>query len=206
LEHAGVPRAAAGASVGASQVFAFVLHVLLLTVFSVIAGRGGVSFRPPSWAWYVAVALVVIAVVAVVVPAGRRLLRARLAPVLSQVGPRLLEVVQRPPRVAAGIGGGLALSLANIGCLAACVHAVGGSAGFAAVAVVYLTGSALGSAVPTPGGVGAVEAAMSAGLTAAGLHSATALGAVLLFRLFTLWLPVPVGWVAFKLLERRGAM
>ena len=47
----------------------------------------------------------------------------------------------------------------------------------ASTAVVYLTGSALGSLVPTPGGLGAVEAALSAGLTAAGLPGATAVSA-----------------------------
>ena len=74
------------------------------------------------------------------------------------------------------------------------------------MAVVYLTGSALGSVVPTPGGLGAVEAALSAGLTAAGLPGAAAVSAVLLFRLLTFWLPVPVGWVALRYLERRQAL
>ena len=54
------------------------------------------------------------------------------------------------------------------------------------------------------GGLGAVEAALSAGLTAAGLPGATAVSAVLLFRTLTFWLPVPVGWGAFNYLERRG--
>jgi uncharacterized membrane protein YbhN (UPF0104 family) len=56
--------------------------------------------------------------------------------------------------------------------------------------------------VPTPGGLGAVEAALSAALTAAGLPGATAVSAVLLFRTLTFWLPVPAGWGAFNYLER----
>jgi glycosyltransferase 2 family protein len=87
-----------------------------------------------------------------------------------------------------------------------CVRAFGGSAPIASVAVVYLTGSALGSLVPTPGGLGAVEAALSAGLTAAGLPGAAAVSSVLLFRLLTFWLPVPAGWAALKYLERRQAL
>ena len=70
--------------------------------------------------------------------------------------------------------------------------------------MVYLTGAALGSVVPTPGGLGAVEAALAAGLTATGMAAATAVSAVLLFRLLTFWLPVPVGWAAFNYLQRRG--
>ena len=74
------------------------------------------------------------------------------------------------------------------------------------MAVVYLTGSAIGSLVPTPGGLGAIEAALSAGLTAAGMPGAAAVSAVLLYRLLTFWLPVPIGWLALKYLERRQAL
>ena len=86
------------------------------------------------------------------------------------------------------------------------MKALGGSVALASVAVVYLTGSAVGSIVPTPGGLGAVEAALSAGLTAAGLHGATAVSAVLLFRILTFWLPVPVGWGALSYLQRKDAL
>jgi len=96
------------------------------------------------------------------------------------------------------------LSLAYIGCLAACVQAFHGSVAIASIAVVYLTGSALGSIIPTPGGLGAVEAALTAGLVAAGLHGTEAASAVLLFRLLTFWLPVPFGWAALSFLERTG--
>jgi uncharacterized protein (TIRG00374 family) len=148
----------------------------------------------------------VVALAVLAVPAGRRLLRARVAPTLGQVLPRLLEVAQQPIKLIQGIGGGLLLSVAYILCLSACVQAFGGSVAIAGIAVVYLTGSALGSIVPTPGGVGAVEAALTAGLVAAGLHGTEAASAVLLFRLLTFWLPVPIGWVALNYLERKDAI
>ena len=84
-----------------------------------------------------------------------------------------------------------------------CVAAFGRSVPMAAIAVVYLTGSAIGSIIPTPGGIGGVEAALTAGLTAAGLPGAVAVSAVLLFRLLTFWLPVPFGWAALNFLEHQ---
>ena len=147
-----------------------------------------------------------VALIVAAIPAGRRLLRSRLAPALSQVIPRLLDIAQRPAKLAVGIGGALLLTAAYIFCLDASVLAFGGSVALASVAVVYLTGSAIGSAVPTPGGVGAVEAALSAGLTAAGMPGAEAIGAVLLFRLATFWLPVPIGWAAMNYLQRHDAL
>jgi uncharacterized membrane protein YbhN (UPF0104 family) len=207
LQRRKIPAPAAVASIAVSQVVAFVLHILLLIVFAAIAGTGATSpIKPPTWAYYVVAGLVVLAGVVLAVPAGRRLVRARVAPTLGQVLPRLLEVAQQPRKLAQGIGGALVLTGAYILCLDACVRALGGSLPVASVAVVYLTGSALGSIVPTPGGLGAVEAALSAGLRVAGLAGAVAVGAVLLFRLVTFWLPVPLGWAALKYLERQRAL
>jgi uncharacterized membrane protein YbhN (UPF0104 family) len=207
LQRQKVPTAVAAASVGVVQVVAFVLHVLLILIFAAIAGGSGSEpVRPPRWAWFVLASLVLIALAVLAVPAGRRLLRARLSPMLGQVLPRLLQVAQQPARLARGIGGTLLLSLSYIACLAACVAAFSRSVPVAKIGVVYLTGSAIGSVIPTPGGLGAVEAALTAGLTAAGVPGAAAASAVLLFRLVTFWLPVPLGWAALKYLEREQAV
>ena len=204
LQRRKIPAPVAVASVGVSQVVAFVLHVLLLIVFAAIAGTGTKSpIKPPAWAYFTVAGLVVLAGVVLAVPSGRRIVRARLSPTFGQVLPRLLEVAQHPRKLAEGIGGALLLSLAYILCLAACVAAFGRSVPFAKIGFVYLTGSAIGSIIPTPGGLGAVEAALTAGLTAAGVPGAVAVSAVLLFRLLTFWLPVPFGWAALDFLERR---
>ena len=207
LQRRKIPAPVAAASVGVSQVMAFVLHILLLVVSIAVAGAADKHpFRPPTWSYFVLAGLVVLAGVVIAVPAGRRLLRARVQPMLGQVLPRLLEVAQQPRKLAEGLGGALLLTVAYILCLAACVQAFHGSAAIAGIAVVYLTGSALGSIIPTPGGIGAVEAALTAGLVATGLHGTEAASAVLLFRLLTFWLPVPFGWAALSYLERQGAV
>ncbi len=207
LQRRKIPNADAVASVGVAQAAAFVLHVLLLIVFVAVAGAAARHpFSPPTWFYFVLAGLVVLALTVVAVPAGRRLLRARVAPLFGQVLPRLLEIAQQPRKLAQGVGGSLLLDLSYIGCLAACARAFGGSVAFASVAVVYLTGSALGSIIPTPGGLGAVEAALTAGLIATGMHGTIAASAVLLFRLLTFWLPVPFGWFALSYLERKQAL
>ena len=176
-------------------------------IFAAIAGSSGKEpIKPPQWAYYVLAGLVVAAGVVFALPAGRRLLRARVSPTLGQVLPRLLEVAQQPRKLAQGIGGTLLLSLCYILCLAACVAAFGRSVPIAKIGVVYLTGSAIGSVIPTPGGIGAVEAALTTLLTAAGVPGPVAVSAVLLFRLLTFWLPVPFGWVSLSYLEREQAL
>jgi uncharacterized protein (TIRG00374 family) len=76
----------------------------------------------------------------------------------------------------------------------------------AVVAVVYLAGATLGQAAPTPGGLGAVEAALAAGLTAGGLDGGIAVSAVLLFRLLTFWIPTIPGYWSFNWLTRKGLL
>jgi undecaprenyl-diphosphatase len=86
------------------------------------------------------------------------------------------------------------------------LQAFGGGLGFVAVATVYLTGSAVAQAAPTPGGIGAAEAVLIAGLTAFGLTSAVAVPAVFLYRFATFWLPIIPGWAAFQRLQSDGAL
>jgi uncharacterized membrane protein YbhN (UPF0104 family)/tRNA A-37 threonylcarbamoyl transferase component Bud32 len=207
LRKSGVAPADAAASVGVSQVFALGLHLSLLVIFAFLTGTSGKdSLRPPVWVYFALAALVIVALIILAFPAGRRVVRSRVAPALGQVIPRLLDVTQRPAKLAEGIGGALLLTSAYILCLDASVKAFGGTVSLAGIAVVYLTGSAIGSVVPTPGGLGAVEAALSAGLAAAGLAGTTAVSAVLLFRTLTFWLPVPLGWLSMNYLLRHDAL
>ena len=175
-----------------------------MQVSAAVAGSGdGSSFRPPNWAYFVVAGLVLLAAAVLALPAGRRLVRARLLPTFTQVVPRLVEVAQHPRKLAEGFGGGLLLSVSYIACLCVSVAAFGGPVPIAKIGVVYLTASALSSIIPTPGGLGAVELALTSGLTTAGVPGAVAVSAVLIFRLLTFWLPVPLGWVALNYLERR---
>jgi undecaprenyl-diphosphatase len=82
------------------------------------------------------------------------------------------------------------------------VRAFGGVAPIAAIGAVYLGAAAIAAASPTPGGLGAIEAALIAGLAGIGLASGPAVSAVLTFRLATYWLPVVPGWLCLRLLQR----
>jgi uncharacterized protein (TIRG00374 family) len=130
----------------------------------------------------------------------------RVVPLIREVVPRLVTIAQRPAKLAEGLGGILLLNLAYIGVLYASVEAFGGDMNIAVVAVVYLAGATIGQAAPTPGGLGAVEAALVAGLTAGGLDAGIAVSAVLLYRLVTFWIPTIPGYWAFNFLTKKGAL
>ena len=59
---------------------------------------------------------------------------------------------------------------------------------------------------PTPGNLGALEAALVVGLTGIGVPAGPSVAGVLTFRLITYWLPTAPGFLAFRVLQRRGVV
>jgi glycosyltransferase 2 family protein len=49
-----------------------------------------------------------------------------------------------------------------------------------------------------------MEAALVAGFTGVGVEAGVAVAAVLSYRLLTYWIPILPGWIALRVLERRG--
>jgi len=70
----------------------------------------------------------------------------------------------------------------------------------------YLAAAAIGAASPTPGGLGAIEAALVRMLIRFNVPSGPAIAGVLAFRLVTYWLPLLPAAAAFRALHRSGAL
>ncbi|MFG3283060.1 flippase-like domain-containing protein [Streptomyces sp. NPDC048111] len=211
LQRAGVRPGLAVASVGASQLFGLASHISLLLIFGYVTGTEQTSELSPSRtviAGLLTAAVLILVVTAV--PFLRKFVVSRVRSLFAGVVPRMLDVLQRPQKLVTGIGGMLLLTGVFVMCLDASIRAFGTGSdhtlSYASVAVVFLTANALGSAAPTPGGVGAVELALSTALTIAGMTAETATSAVLLYRLLTFWLPVLPGWLCFNYLTRKGQL
>ncbi|MFC9757053.1 lysylphosphatidylglycerol synthase domain-containing protein [Streptomyces sp. NPDC056921] len=212
LQRAGVRPGLAVASVGASQLFGLGCHILLLAAFGYLTGteRTPSSLTPSRTVIAGLLTVAVLVLVVTAVPFLRKFVVTRVRSLFAGVVPRMLDVVQRPQKLLTGIGGMLLLTGMFVMCLDASVRAFSGPdvphLSYASIAVVFLAGNALGSAAPTPGGMGAVEGALTLGLIAVGLPKEVAAPAVLLFRLLTLWLPVLPGWLCFNHLTRKGEL
>nr|WP_235215426.1 lysylphosphatidylglycerol synthase transmembrane domain-containing protein [Phaeacidiphilus oryzae] len=207
LQRSGVRPGQAVASVGASQLVGAVVHLLLLLGFGFVAGTQSTKDVTPSRTVIAGVLVVaVLVMVAAAIPPVRRWVLERLQSLFAGVIPRMLDLLQRPSKLVEGVGGSVLITLTLAANLYFSLLAFDGHLSFAAVVAVYLAGNAAGSAVPTPGGVGAIEVALSAGLTAAGMPYSTALTGVLLHRALTYWLPVLPGWGAFAYLQRKGLL
>ena len=208
LQRSGVRPGLAVASVGASQLFGLGAHILLLLLFGYLTGtEKSPSFTPSRTVIAGLLTVAVLVLVVTAIPFMRKFVSTRVRSLFAGVVPRMLDVLQRPMKLVTGIGGMLLLTGVFVLCLDASIRAFGHDSeglSYASVAVVFLAGNALGSAAPTPGGVGAVEGALIGGLLAVGLPLEVATPAVLLYRLLTLWLPVLPGWLCFNWLTKRG--
>lgn len=207
LQKTGLPPAVAGASVGVAQLAQFCSYFVLLVVSGVLAGTGPrASFTPPP-VLVAAIPIVVVIVLGLLaVPKVRALISGRVLPQIRSVVPQVLSVIQHPTKLVRLLGGALLLDMAFVAAMVSATQAFGAQAPIAAIAVVYFAGAIIGSAVPTPGGLGGIEAAMSAGLIAIGIDGGTAVSSVLLYRLATYWLPIPFGWLSLNHLQKVQAI
>lgn len=192
------------ASVALMQISQFTTTVALLLVIAALTGTGGALQVPNATTLLVMGAVVLVVGVALAVPQVRQWAWAKSAPTLRQVWPRVLWVVGQPGRLGMGILGNVIMTGGYIAAFAATLAAFGQEVPLTQLSIIYLGGTALGSAVPTPGGLGTVELALSGGLTAAGIPAAVAASIAVLFRVLTFWGRVPLGWVAMRYLQRKN--
>lgn len=205
LSKQGMHAALAGASIAVAQALAFLSHIILLFIAVVAAGTSSdFTFRPPRTAIIVFLVIALTVTALLTIPNIRTWAMKKLQPIFSQVVPRLSSLANQPAKLATGVFGVLLLNISYCLCLVASVRAFTPNASVAAIALVYLAAAVVGQAAPTPGGLGAVEAAMAAGLTAAGIDPGIAISATLIFRLLTFWLPTIPGWLALRNLQRTG--
>ena len=148
----------------------------------------------------------IIAVIGVVLATrpGRRWTRKQLIPGARAAAGSLRQAAGSPVKLGLLFGGSALITLAYIAGLDASVQAFGGGPGLVVLGAVYLAAAALAAAAPTPGGLGAIEAALVAGLTGVGMQPGPAVSAMLLYRLATYWLPVLPGWLCWRSLQHRG--
>jgi len=208
LQKRGVDTPTAVAAVGVDTLAGVIVHLVLTALFFGLAGVSGLgTFDRPSVGTLalVGVGVAAVAVLGVALPWSRSLLVTHVLPATRRSIASVGDIARQPAKMIELFGGSAIITMGYITAFAASVEAVipsGGGPAFTSVALVYLVGTVVSSIAPTPGGIGAVEAALIAGLTAAGMPSTTAVAAVILFRLATFWLPLMPGWAALVLLQR----
>ncbi|MEO1064690.1 MAG: flippase-like domain-containing protein [Actinomycetota bacterium] len=206
LQKGGTELSVAAAAIGLTSAASGVVQVLLVVVFFTWSGStpgGGDTFSVDGQAVAFGVLLVVGVLSALwAIPLLRRTIGRRLRAASERLTAEYGELVRQPSKLVRLFGGAALSKLSYIVAFGWSCRAFGIDLGFAEIGALYLTSTTVASAVPSPGGVGAIEAALVFVLTGAGVDDAEAWSAVLLFRLITYWLPTLPGWIALKYSER----
>lgn len=220
LVDAGVPRGRVVAGLTAANllIFGVVLALPVLAVPAIV--RGGVNrslveatiIGLVAFAVLLAVAAVLLAREAPLAWLGRTLQRIRNrlrrgCPPATTVPDRLLRERRRIlatfgprwKRALLAAGGRWAF---DYGSLLAALAAVGSQPRPALVLLAFCAAQVLTQVPLTPGGVGFVEAGLTATLALAGVWAGDAALATLAYRLFTYWLPLPLAAVGLALHRR----
>jgi undecaprenyl-diphosphatase len=200
LDNRGLDKPTAIAAVGLDSAAGIVVHGVFLAVVAIFVHRTHIIPRlriPEGWPELVALG---VAAVIIGVALASKTIRHRVA----SIGPvfhTLFEVVARPRRAVELFGGSAIITIGNILSFYAACRSIGADVSPLKVAAVYLAGSAIAAVAPTPGGLGAVEAALVAGLSAVHVPIQLAVPAVLIYRVVTFWLPIVPGWLVYRSLR-----
>ncbi|WP_240529873.1 lysylphosphatidylglycerol synthase transmembrane domain-containing protein [Streptomyces mangrovisoli] len=200
----GVPLARSSAAVALYLLAESVARVGLLTALLLAfpdALRIG-SLLPHGTLGPLLLAVAGAALVAAAVLALVRRLRTAVFGFLRTALGELRSVHTRPARALALWGGSLAFPTLQAAGLVAVGQALDLPVPPVYMALAYLAATVAVALVPTPGGLGSVEAALIVALVAAGGPVALATAVVLAYRIITVWVPLVPGAVTLGALVR----
>ncbi len=221
LVDAGAPRGATATGLTAANLLTFgvLLGLPVLAVPAVLDGRVDSAVRSLLvWAAMILVALVAGGIVLVVTdtPLRRvgsvaqrvrnRLRRGR--PPMTDLPERLVRERDLIVRVVGerwkrALTASLGKALLDFAVLLVALEAVGANPALSLVLLSYVAAQLLAQIPITPGGLGFVEAGLTGSLALAGVAGGDAVLATLAYRLFSYWLPIPIGGVCWWLFRRR---
>jgi uncharacterized protein (TIRG00374 family) len=208
LQLNGQDTVAAAAAVGLTSAASGIMQAVFIVVFFIWGGTSDKlgDFQLPDMGTILIVVLAVGLVLSLLLYTrwGRRVVRPRLAEAVAKVRGDFGTVARDPSKLSLLFGGAGLGKLLTIICFWLSVLAFGVDMSFPKAGALYMVANTVGSAVPTPGGVGGIEAALTAVLIGYGVDSATAAGAVLFFRVLTFWLPTLPGYGFLQYTQRKG--
>ncbi len=205
----GLDRTMAIAVSGLDSVSGFVAQITLLVV---IIGFGlgslnlNISASAPDFNWSLVLLAVAILVVALAVVAFTPKFRDPVVNVLKTTWGKVGPLLSSPRRLISVVLANLLVQLLFSLTSYTILLAFGQDVGFADVVLVNVCVALFSGLMPVPGGVGVTVAALTAGYTAIGVDSASAMGAAMCYRIITFYIPPCFGYFAMKSLRRQRVL
>ncbi len=151
--------------------------------------------------WIIPIVVGVVSIIIVVLIKWKTM-RNKIAKLALDTWHNILEYRHEPFRLVLAIIGASLVTVFYVAALYASAHAIGMPITIMQAFIAYTIGTLIGAAVPTPGGLGGVEAGLYAGLIAFGFEPGLTLSTIIIYRLMTFWIPILPGYISFWLLQR----
>ncbi len=203
LNRAGLEHSDTAAIIATQGVIGFVMFVVPLAIFLLFNGKGVSELVHINvQAKYIIVGIVVLCFLVILLTAIRKLRQ-----FISKKVLQFIESIRNITTPGRELGfasiSSFAVTLAYIVCLFATFKAFDIQLGIASAVFVYASAVIAKSTLPTPGGLGPLEAAMIAAMIGLGTPKDQAFAAVVLYRLATFWLPIPFSVLAYKYINAK---
>jgi uncharacterized membrane protein YbhN (UPF0104 family) len=206
LQRMGVPvgqAAVAGAVDDVSEtIVQATLLLLTLPFIDVTLKTSDLKIGTPDSGLVAAIVIVLVVAIAVILAVPS--LRAKVVPAVHDSFSGLRTVMRIRRKRLELFGGNVASELLYALALGAACQAYGVHLSLAELLFVNTAASVLSSLIPSPGGIGAAEASLTAGLIAVGVDDSTAFAIALTQRFCTFYLPPIWGYFSLKWLKDKG--
>ncbi|MBA3532701.1 MAG: flippase-like domain-containing protein [Ardenticatenales bacterium] len=200
LEKMGLKRRSAITSLTLKTVAGIIVHVVAMLLTISWLGLENVELLDKIEMWHLWLLLtIVVAALAYVFSSSERTEKIKYS--AKGAWRDLVATLKQPRKALQLCGGAVGMNLFYMATFLFSMWALDVDVSPLTVAAVYLAGEIIGSASPTPGGIGVLEGAFVAGFKAFGISSEAAVAGVLLYRLLTFWLPILPGFFAFHYMQ-----
>ena len=206
LQRMGVPTphalAAGGADDASETIVQIGLLVLAIPFVRVEVDTGQFGGGGPDTRLLVAIGVVLLVSAVLIFKAPR--LREKVLPPVRSALSSLWNVIRDRRKRLELFGGSIAAELLYSLALGATCLAYGINLNLPQLVFVNMSAAVLSSLVPVPGGIGAAEASLAAGLIAMGVDESSAFAIAITQRLWTFYLPPIWGYASLQWLTRKG--
>lgn len=186
-----------------TQLCQFVVSVLVVVGALIATGTDPHVTIPWHTVGWVALGVVALVVVILAVPRWRRWTSSELKAVWNRTYPEAVWALKHPKQLGIALAGSALQTLADVTSFLFAVLAFGTHVDWWKAAAVYLVFKTLGGLLPSPGGIGTVEASLAAGLALVGVPAAQGVTIAVGYRLATFYAPIVIGYIALRYLQRK---
>ena len=186
-----------------TQLVQFIVSLVVVVVALVFTGMSPNLKVPWGTVGLVAGAVLLAVALVMLVPKWRAWIRTQVTTLWSRVYPEAVWALHHPRQLTIALGGAALQTLADVSSFLFAVLAFGTHVNWWKAAAIYLIFKTLGGLMPSPGGVGTVEASLAGGLRLIGVPAAEGVTIGVGYRLATFYAPIPLGFAAFRYLQRK---